>query len=94
MVLWYVVIAILAVDACFNWINSELPKYVVEQNFGLVDIFYRLLRIVAPWCLIYPIGTLTWHRPSILLSSFLYLLAFGVKKLTRHLAYKDELWYD
>lgn len=94
MVLWYVIVAILVVNACFHWINYNLPKYVIEQNFGLVDILYRLFKIVAPWCLMYPLITLTWNWSLILLSSFLYLLAFWIKRLTRYLAYKDELWYD
>lgn len=94
MVIWYVIVAILVADACFNWINSGLPKSVSEQNFWLVDIFYRWLRVVAPRCLMYPIVAMTWHWPLILSSVVLYLLAFGIKKLTRHLAYKDELWYD
>lgn len=91
MVLSYVLIAILSVNGCFHWINYWLPNYIIEQNFWLVELLYRLLRIIAPICFMYSMVTLTWHRPTILSGGVLYLLAFWIKKLARHLAYKGYL---
>ena len=95
MVLSYVLVWVLAANWCFHWINYWLPEYVVEQNFWLIDMLYRLLNIIAPICFMYTMVTFDWHWPTILMGSFLYLCAFIIKKIARHLAYKDYLqWYE
>ena len=87
----FILIWICVAHSLFNGINNWLPNYVPEQNFWLVDIFYRLCKSIGVACLMYPLTIISWHRPSILLSVSLLLLALGIKKLTWHLAYKDYL---
>lgn len=87
----FIVVGIMVAYYCTNWINSWLPTYIYPQSFGLVDIFYRLCKIIGAMCLMYPLTIISWHWPSILLSAGCYLLAFIIKKITRHLAYKDYL---
>ena len=91
MILSVVLTAILVVEWCFKWINNGLPTYIPTQNFWLVDIFYRLLRIVAPCLLLHSLAIVSFHRPTIIVGAVLYLTAYGIKRLTRHLAYEDYL---
>lgn len=91
MLLSFVIVWIIVVNSLFNGINSWLPKYVPEQNFWLVDIFYRLCKCSGAMCLMYPLTIFVWHRPTIIASALLFLLAFTIKRVTWHLAYKDYL---
>lgn len=91
MILSFIIVGVMVANSLFNWINSWLPKYVPEQNFWLVDILYRVLKCVGAACLLYPLTILTWHWPTIIASALLFLLAFVIKRVTWHLAYKDYL---
>lgn len=91
MILSFVLVWVLAANWCFEWINEGLPNYVPTQNFWLVEVFYRFLRVVAPMCFLYPLTTLTWHWPTILIGTSLYLLAFAIKKIARALSYEEYL---
>lgn len=87
----FIVVGVMVAYYCFNGINEWLPNYVPQRSFGIIDILYRFIRIVGTFCLSYPLIIISWHWPSILLSAGCYLLAFIIKKITRHLAYKDYL---
>lgn len=91
MILSFVIVWVLVVNCCFSGINEWLPEYVPHQNFWLVDILYRFIRIIGASCLMYPITTLSLYQPSILISCSCFLFAFAIKKLARHLEYKERL---
>lgn len=87
MFLSFIIVWILVANWAFQWINYDVPDWVVQQNFGLTDVFYRFLKMLAPMFLMYPMTILSWHWPTILIAWSLYLLAYWIKRLTRHLAY-------
>lgn len=91
MLITTIIVGVLVADCCFNSINEWLPDYVPRKRFGIIDVLYRLIRIIGSLCLAYPLSIFSWHRPAILLSSWCFLFAFVIKKLVRHLEYKERL---
>lgn len=91
MLLSFIIVGVIVTNNLFNWINSWLPKYIPEKNFWLIDVLYRIFKCVGAVCLLYPLTIFTWHRPTIIASALLFLLAFIIKRVAWHLAYKDYL---
>lgn len=87
----FIIVGVMVANSLFSWINSWLPKYVPEQNFWLVDIFYRIIKCAWAMFLMYPLTIFTWHWPTIIASVLCFLVAFAMKKITLCLAYKDYL---
>lgn len=91
MFLWALFIALLCAWGFTVGINYGLPKWISQQNFGLVEGLYRGLNIIAPFFLLYSLTSLQFHFVSIAIGMLLYGMAYGVKQLAWNTAYKDEL---
>lgn len=70
-----------------EWINSWLPVWKCKKNFWLTEILYRVMRCVACYFLVLSILQLHWNWEAIMIWLVLFGIAYGVKKLTRYLAY-------
>lgn len=86
-----ILIAIWCAWGCFRWLNEWLPKWIVRQNFWLVEFLYRFLNVVAPMFLLYSLLAFKFHLPSIIIWIILYASAYFVKKITWKNAYGDYL---
>ena len=49
-----ILIAIWCAWGCFRWLNEWLPKWIVRQNFWLVEFLYRFhLPSIIIWIILY-----------------------------------------
>lgn len=87
MILGVLFVMILSANWCFQWINHNVPNWIAQQNFWLVDFIYRAIRVIAPMFLLFSLVIVDLHIPSLVIGIVMYLLAFWIKRLIWYLAY-------